>query len=109
MTLTVPATATVPATVPQELDDNDRKIIDGSWCVVTLTTVNSHYTLLKRQSLVVLVKDVATGPDPIVKAGDVVTGVGAKVQDNGCLVVWDRNGRALFYSSRITSAYVLEN
>lgn len=102
-------TTTVPATAPQGLDANDRAIIDGTWCVVHLTTVNSHYTLLKRQAMVVLVKDVATGPDPIVKVGDVVTGVGAKVQDNGCLVVWDHTGRALFYSSRITSAYVLEN
>jgi hypothetical protein len=100
------ALSTTPA---ETLSIEDRAIIDGFWCIVGLTTENSHYTLVKRQALVVVVKDVATGPAPIVKEGDVMTGVGAKVLDNGCLYVWDADGRMVFQSSRIRSAYVMEN
>jgi len=94
-------------TNPLGLDETDRKILQSSWFVATITTESgSHYTLIKRDNLAVMTKD--NPDDPWVGRGTEFW-----ISSTGRVTLFNAHGRPghrmVGCTTRIRSCYILEN
>jgi len=113
-------TTTAPlmsAAIFQSIEREDADLLNSGHVVATLTTRNSHYTLVKRAGFIVLVKDAdRTDAYSPIKVGAPITGTTSMVEavyggewTRFVLRIWDAEGAMVFMSSYIESSYVLEN